>query len=104
MLSIKDNTIDLSNIHPSLLIGILVLNEVLASFDVPLVITCGREGKHSNTSLHYVGCAVDVRNRELSKSQQQEVKKIFDSRMNNDFDLVIESNHFHLEYQPKYKP
>lgn len=103
MLNIKDNSIDLCALHPTLLLGIIMMNEILSQYNVPLVVTCGREGKHSATSLHYSGCAVDIRSRELSREQQLGVKAIFDGRGFNDFDLVIESNHFHLEYQPKFK-
>ncbi len=103
MVRIKDNTIDLSCICPQIAIVLPTLDSLIGKYDVDLVITCGREGKHSNTSLHYAGRAIDFRNRGLSADQRAEFVDAARRYLNNDFDLVNESNHFHLEYQPKYK-
>lgn len=103
MIKLKDNSIDLSNLNPALNIALYTLDKIIEQYTPFTVITCGREGKHSYTSLHYSGNAVDIRSRGLTKEQQLEVKKEFDKAMNIDYDFVIEDDHFHLEYQPKRK-
>lgn len=108
MICKKDHTVDISKNSSALNFGLLILSQVLEEFGVNCIITCGCEGKHSKTSLHYVGHANDIRSRELSKEDQVKVKTEFDYRQNmegdqnyNDFDLIIEETHFHLEYQLK---
>lgn len=96
--------IELAPLCPQLSgIGLSVMNELMGNYDKDCVITCGAEGKHSRTSLHPVGRALDIRSRELSSLQQQQVKRGFDSALGEDFDIVIEKDHFHIEYQPKCK-
>ncbi len=65
-----------------------------------MVITSIRDGKHMKGSLHYVGKAFDVRSRDMSASELitfiHLVKQECDSRL----DIVKESNHIHIEYDP----
>lgn len=65
-----------------------------------MVITSIRDGKHMKGSLHYVGKAFDIRSRNMSDSELTTfihlVKQECDSRL----DIVKESNHIHIEYDP----
>lgn len=63
----------------------------------PLVITSGRDGEHSATSLHYEGRALDVRTRTLTSVQQEEVAKALRTELGPDWDVVVEKNHIHIE-------
>ena len=61
-------------------------------------VTSLREGNHSAGSLHYIGCAFDVRPPQKNAAEcWKELKIIFGSR----YDLVDEKNHWHIEYDPK---
>ena len=57
-------------------------------------ITSRREGNHIPGSFHYIGRAVDFCKQGIDFD---DLKKI----ISRDFDLINESNHFHLEYDPK---
>lgn len=95
--------IDLAPMCAQMNTALNVLNEILSGYSKDCTITCGAEGKHSRTSLHAAGRALDIRSRDLAPLQQQQVKRAFNGALNNDFDIVIEKDHFHIEYQPKCK-
>lgn len=69
-----------------------------------IVITSGSEEgtKHGITSLHYAGCAVDIRSKHYTEAQVAQIIAKFKSDFNTpDFDIIYEGNHIHIEYQPK---
>lgn len=68
-----------------------------------LTITSLADSQHSLTSLHYVGYAVDIRIRELHSDPKDLSDALRDSLV-SDYDVILESDHIHVEYQPKWKP
>ena len=66
------------------------------------VVTCGLEGLHSDGSFHPLGKAVDFRRRYYSDEQAKEILRRFNIRLDKNFDLILESDHFHLEHDVKY--
>lgn len=107
-MKIKDNSIRI-DFTPQLLIGLYqfdLISQIIA--DEQAVITSGSESttRHSRTSLHYSGNAVDLRCRHLHPSEIKGIMDQFKIDMNEDFDLILEGHgtpnaHLHLEYQPK---
>jgi hypothetical protein len=67
----------------------------------PAVITSGREGNHSENSLHYVGAAIDLRVWYMTPSERREYREVLAEVLGDDFDVVLETNHVHVEYDPK---
>lgn len=65
------------------------------------VVTSGVEGQHSWGSLHYQGAALDFRTRHLSEDEQVAVADEIGRQLGEDFDVVLESTHLHIEFQPK---
>jgi hypothetical protein len=72
------------------------MNSVMGGED--LVITCGTDGKHRTGSLHYIGHAVDIRRSSL-KDAELTVGK-FRNVLGDDFDVILEPTHIHVEFQP----
>lgn len=70
------------------------------------VVTSGTDGIHRNDSLHYLGLAVDLRTRDLSAVQVQALAAALRKRLNGTstanrpYQVVVETTHIHLEYQP----
>ena len=103
--------VKIQGITPELLFGLFVANEVYKEHGRELVITSLNDGYHSLTSLHYSGNAGDLRiyyfdtdenkikyfPKDETKSLQNEIKK----RLSIDYDIVIEEDHIHLEFQPR---
>ena len=103
MIKFKKGT-KVSGIRPELVLAILIAEGVYDKYDTNLVITSIVDGKHSYTSLHYSGSAFDVRTRNIPKIYDKAIMagEIRES-LSDEYDVVVESNHIHIEYQPKGK-
>ena len=66
-----------------------------------LVVTSCIEGTHKAGSEHYQGNAVDLRTRDLATDKVAYIQKLLAQRLGADFDVVLEGDHLHVEYQPK---
>jgi len=63
------------------------------------VLTSTNGGSHMASSLHYANLAIDVR---LPADRARVLKELQDD-LGNEFDIVIESDHIHIEYDPANK-
>lgn len=67
-----------------------------------LVVTSLNDSKHHQGSLHYAGMAVDLRTRNLSAVKLltvfDELRALLEPQ---GFDVVQETDHIHIEFQPK---
>jgi len=83
--------------------------EIVATFPViesafspkEAIITSGRDGKHSPGSLHYSGNAVDLRIRHLVEGESGKILLLLQTWLTDEFDVVLEEDHIHVEFQPK---
>lgn len=88
-------------IRPELLLAIMVADGIYLKKGKNLVITSINDGRHSETSLHYSGCGVDLRTRYFTKRVQLEVVKLLKENLTKDYDVILEKDHAHLEFQPR---
>lgn len=93
--------VKVQGMRPELFLAILVADGVYTSLGQELVITSLLDGTHSNTSLHYTGCGVDFRTRYFKEGQAEKARNDIAGRLTSDYDVILESNHIHLEYQPR---
>ena len=64
------------------------------------VVTSTYEGTHSASSLHYSNNAIDCRC-PIHAETAVDVTDALKSVLGNDFDVILEHNHIHIEYDPK---
>jgi len=76
---------------------------ILEALNVPLVVTSATEGKHKKGSKHFSGNAIDIRTRQLAPENQQKVTAELKDALGTDFDVILEKDHIHIEYDPKKK-
>jgi len=89
-------------IRNELMIALIVADRIWIAYKSRLVITSLNDGKHSKTSLHYSGQAADFRIWAIDSHQlADELSKALGN--NPDYDVVVEKDHIHLEWQPKRK-
>ena len=97
----KDSSIGAQSLKPQIVLALMVIDGVFRQNDIELVITSINDARHSKTSLHYDGAAVDIRSR-TTPDKEFLLKKCKEALGNSpDFDMILESDHYHLEYQPK---
>lgn len=100
MISLKSDNINPRGLTVEALLGIVITERVLATFDSNLVITSLNDGKHSKTSSHYSGNAWDVRTWYI-KGKEEVVCKSLSEALGQHYDVIFESDHIHIQYKPK---
>lgn len=90
-------------IQPEILLAIIIADGVWKSLGtVELVITCLTDShKHRPKSLHNKGQAVDLRTNNLAAGVAQNYAGVLRQSLGQDYDVVIEPSHLHLEFDPK---
>lgn len=101
MLHIKDG-VDLRNLQPVMFDALLTLAGLFVLRGYTLVVTAGQDGQHMLGSLHYRGYAVDLRSRDIPEPKQAEVLTAMKAYLGPAFDLILEGDHFHVEYDPQH--
>lgn len=116
-MKLKDQTVEMRITEPLFLGYLFALDEAYRQYDTELTITSGSEltTKHSRTSLHYAGRAVDTRTWTIERfdldAEAQHriavnIKNIYLGALglpDDTIDIVLESTHMHHEWQPKYQ-
>ena len=66
-----------------------------------VVVTSVVDGVHSQGSLHYVGYAADLRIWAIEDNELDEFARGLSEELGVEFDVVLETDHIHMEFQPK---
>jgi hypothetical protein len=90
--------VDISRLNREIRRALPVISRVIKDCGEELVITSTFEGNHSPGSLHYCNDAVDIRS---PGKRIQKVQNDIKERLGKDYDVVLESDHIHVEYDPK---
>ena len=94
--------VDLRGIHPQLAIAYTIAALIYQEKSTaPCVITSCSDGTHGPNSLHYVGMALDIRTRHLRPDQVHPVYVAIKQALGEQFDVVLEGTHIHIEFDPK---
>jgi len=120
--------VSIRGIQPEMAIAFLLVSQHFHENGIPCVITSTTEGQHGKASLHYIGHAMDFRTRDLiqvlkdeykdenktlSRTHEEESLHVktemakfltaLKESLGGEFDIVLESTHLHVEFQPKGK-
>lgn len=89
-------------LHPSTAwaAGMPIVREVFRDFGYTATITSGRDGKHMTGSLHYSGQAFDFRSRDIASADLHHLVATLAEALGKEFDVVLESDHIHVEFDP----
>lgn len=83
------------------LAALLTVSEAYRSHNLDCIVTSCVEGEHSFASLHYTGCALDFRTRHVPEIEIDELVQEVRDALTSEYDVVLESTHLHVEFQPK---
>lgn len=87
-------------VQPEILLGLAMLEREFDALGHELVVTSLLDGTHKRGSLHYEGLAADIRRRDLSAQECELILRDGRRRLGECFELLLESDHFHLELSP----
>ena len=103
--------VKIEGVKPECVVGMIVVSQYFAERKVDFVLTSVKDGKHGENSLHYGGYAFDARLRHLDGNSgnissedrllAMAYAKDLRERLGSLFDVVVEGDHFHIEYDPK---
>lgn len=95
--------VDLSSISPQVWFALGVVENELDQLKAgELVVTSGRDGKHSSKSFHYQGLACDIRTKHLTPAAKADLARYLKAKLDlRGYDIVAESDHIHIEWDPK---
>ena len=99
-MSIKKGA-EVNGLRPEMVIALMIAGGVYSEYDIECVLTEGSGAKHGNASLHYVGLAIDLRTRNIPANLREEIADRIRRALGEQYDVVLESDHIHIEYQPK---
>ena len=92
-----------TGVRPEIVLALFVASYIYAKYGKPLWVTSLLDGKHSETSLHYAGQAADLRTRYFDRPTQEAIVAELKEALGKNYDVILESNHIHMEYQPRYQ-
>ena len=90
--------VDISRLNREIRRALPKIQKVLDFYNEELIITSTFEGTHGDGSLHYGNDAVDMR---MTRVESNFIKGAISQELGPDFDVVLEGDHIHVEYDPK---
>lgn len=96
------NDVLVKGMKVEILLALIVAEQVYNTLDAELTLTSCTDGIHGYSSLHYVGYAIDLRTSNINDNKFYVAREIT-KRLTCEYDVVLEKDHIHIEFQPKTK-
>ncbi len=94
--------VQLNGLQPQMCIAYTIANTIYQSYGYQCWITSGSDSKHADRSRHYEGKALDIRIRNIEvDAHKQRIANEIDTALGDEFDVILKSDHIHIEYDPK---
>ena len=91
----------IAGMRPEILLAAVAAERVYEEAGHDFTITACVDGKHMAGSLHYAGAAIDVRTRDIPLADVQKLIARIKACLGDDFDVILEVDHIHIEFQQK---
>lgn len=93
--------VDLRGLQPQMVLAYVLIRGVYGRHGYTCTITSGSDGKHGPNSLHYKGCALDIRTRDVLPDTLAVMVLEIKQALGAQFDVVLEKDHLHVEWDVK---
>lgn len=90
--------VSIAGIRPELVLALTIAQAIYEDYGYPMLITSLLDGEHMRASLHYVGAAGDLR---LPSGDVGQIVDSLRGALGDNYDVVLETDHIHIEFQPK---
>lgn len=98
IVAVKDG-VRVRGLSNEILLAIVIAQAVYSETENLMTITSLTDGRHGTGSLHHTGDAVDLR-LPMPVTREQVIKQLR-SALSAEYDVVLEADHIHIEYDPK---
>ena len=102
--------VSIRGLRDETVLAVVCAYSIFSDYGLDCVVTSGVDGQHSWGSLHYRGDAFDLRIKHITDlegkrdgSKIDEIVEVLSDALTDDFDVVLEEDHIHVEFQPKHK-
>jgi hypothetical protein len=100
MLTLKPG-VCITGMRPEILLALVVAERAYQELGQDCTVTACVDGKHSTGSLHYAGQAIDLRTRNVPLADLQKLAERIRECAGRNYDVILEADHLHVEFQPK---
>lgn len=90
--------VSIHGLKPEMNVAMQIAEGVWGDEGKELVVTAGTDGKHSATSRHYIGMALDFRSRYFTAKEKKRVVDSLRKRLGPEFKVVVHKTHIHVHY------
>lgn len=99
---ITKDGVQLAGLHPRVMLRLPDIESVTKFiFTREAVITSALDGQHMEGSLHSRGRALDLRINDQPQPKILGYFQMMKQRLGKDWDVVLENDHLHIEWDPK---
>ncbi len=88
-------------VQPEAVFGMMITMSIFHAHGVPFVVTSCTDSHHGRSSKHFTGNGWDVRSRTIPDNVSDGLWKALTKALGVDYDVVRESDHWHIEFDPK---
>lgn len=94
--------VKMETLSPQIVLGLISVHAIFVEYGYgSLTITSICDGVHKSGSLHYRGNAVDIRTSDMSPIGLKNLVSRVSKCLGDNFDVVLEPTHLHIEYDPR---
>ncbi len=93
--------VNVVGLQPEIICVLTIISDVISWTGNELTITSALDGSHSSDSLHKKGLAIDIRLPYKVEAKDKMVALVLGCALGDDYDVVREKDHIHIEYDPK---
>lgn len=105
----KSQNVKFDGIHPVMVMPLFRMDEWWRrTLGFEMTITSCIDGRHSPTSRHYIGTAVDLRTwdspdsgRQIQEPHRSDLLRKFIKYLGRDWFVIDEGDHWHVDYRPR---
>lgn len=101
-------SVSINGLKPEMMFAVMAVMQASRQTDIDIYVTSACDGSHSDTSLHYIGHAMDFdAARDISQGEEALITRLIRQALPREFDLLAERDkegkfsHWHIEFQPK---
>lgn len=98
-----------AGLQPQMVFAAMIVEDLYDEIKISCLVTSCNDGVHMSNSLHYQGCAMDFRTKNVPRGMLNNLVESVRTSLGPDFDVVLESingdnEHLHVEWDPKPWP